>query len=267
MTRRQNSARVLKASSAKANSKLQQAVDGVLSGQQRGLPSEIVPLLQQLLKSNRNLEERVRALEQQQSKFCCPLCPISFNREDRLRHHMRTEDDEHRGFLRENHPTTCAICGKDCKNWYSLDRHMSAFHKDATSAGNKHSQPVDGHRARPASAGPQANGSADLLASSETDNLPTAGATDSARENDMIELHNLTGGDQPAVYDSGIPTRSEDSGTSDDHGGRSASTGLQADGGAGLVPPPENISLLTGRPPGTPRENEEANGRDLDMPL
>ena len=81
----------------------------------------------------RFLEEENKALKERLSKkHICPICDKSYSRSDNLYTHLTSGDMRHRRLAEKRYRTKCETCGKQCRRWGDLQKHM-AVHEQKVS--------------------------------------------------------------------------------------------------------------------------------------
>ena len=82
---------------------------------------------------NQNEDPKKRLLKE----HACPICEKSYSRSDGLYNHLQNGDDEHKLLAKERYDSRCGTCGRECRRWGDLKKHMAVHEqKSSGSAGD-----------------------------------------------------------------------------------------------------------------------------------
>ena len=96
---------------------------------------KIIQSLEKEIKALKSRNEDLR--EQISKKYRCSICRSSYNRSDGLYSHLKNGDDKHERIADERYSSRCGTCGKKCRRWRDLKKHMAVHgQKPTDSAGD-----------------------------------------------------------------------------------------------------------------------------------
>lgn len=79
-----------------------------------------------LEEENKALKIESEALKEKLSKkHACPICNRLYSRSDNLYTHLWNGDMRHKRLAQKRYRTKCETCGKQCKRWGDLQKHMA----------------------------------------------------------------------------------------------------------------------------------------------